>query len=90
MSQERDRKVGHWKRWGWAMTCSVCERCATNPGDYCPNCGAEMSEPEEWWCPPLPEFKRLTFYTCPNCGKQIIEPGNYCQYCGSKVEIAEE
>lgn len=49
-----------------------------------------MSDPVEWWCPPLPELKPLTLYICKNCGKKIINPQKYCQYCGAEVKMENE
>ena len=52
-----DRKVGHWVRTNDYVTCaygtldyyecSCCGEDSLEEGDYCPNCGAKMIEPQE-------------------------------------------
>lgn len=83
----RPRKIAHWKKWGWSYTCSDCGFCGTMvPTNFCENCGDEMADPMEAWCPPLPKMEPLTVYICKRCGKKILGPKNYCPDCGEEVK----
>ena len=81
--------MAHWKIWGHSFTCSECNNC-TNPGNYCDICGAEMNEPEEYWCPPLPKIKPIKIGECPKCGKTIVGIRNYCPHCGVRIDEVME
>lgn len=84
-----DRKTAHWERWGWSVTCSDCGWSGIDAFDYCPCCGAIMSEGEIWCQPPL-NIKLPEIYICKSCGKEIIAPVNYCPYCGEKIERTDQ
>ena len=48
---EQEPKIGHWINTGnyftGAVKCSCCGKDSLEDGDYCPNCGAKMIEPQE-------------------------------------------
>ena len=83
MSDEKTRSHGHWKRWGWSLTCSICGHVGEG-GDYCEMCGSIMDEPEEWWNPPI-HVAPLIIRACPSCGETVYGAVNYCKYCGVRM-----
>ena len=57
---------------------SYCPRCklfeASRDGDYCSNCGAELT------VPPPPR-------KCPKCDHEVRIADRYCKNCGTKLKI---
>ena len=87
-----ERKHGHWKIWGWSYTCSECGFSPMLPTPYCQKCGTIMDEPQEWWCPPLVEYKPIPLVECPECGERFNtwDKEFYCPKCGVKLKAKDE
>lgn len=39
-----NRKSAHWKKGDYFFRCSACGKCAVVDSNYCPDCGAYMTE----------------------------------------------
>jgi len=58
----------------------TCPDCDTDVGEddiFCPNCGLEFIEPED--------FEINQEKCCANCGKQLIPNTKFCSSCGTKI-----
>jgi hypothetical protein len=60
--------------------CTICGRLATNPWDFCPNCGAKMKGDDSIWnilqCSACGYVADTLCHCCPSCGAKMRGDSN--------------